>query len=75
MGNQMQQLFFQFQPSCYGDLGLKIPKARGGPKKNCPKIWIYCIQNDRTEHTNSTKRKKIVEFEPEGVILPLIYAL
>ena len=23
----------------------------GDPKKNCQKIWIYCIQNDRTEHT------------------------
>ena len=57
MGNQIHQLFFlQFQPSSYRDLGFKIPKTRGDPKKNCHKIWIYCIQNYRTEHTKWTKK-------------------
>ena len=26
---------------------------------NYHKIQVYCIQNDRTDHTNSTNKKKI----------------
>ena len=28
-------------------------------KNNCHKIYVYCIQNDRMDHTNSTKKKKM----------------
>ena len=28
-------------------------------EKNCHTIYVYCIQNDRTDHTNSTRKKKI----------------
>ena len=27
-----------------------------GPKKNCHKMWVYCIQNDRLGHTVSTQQ-------------------
>ena len=31
--------------------------AKGGPEKNyCYKIKVYCIQNDRIDHTKSTEK-------------------
>ena len=34
-------------------MGFKIQKPKGGPtKNNCHKIWVYCIKNDRTDHTD-----------------------
>ena len=30
---------------------LKSQRQGGDPQKNCHKICVYCIQNDRTEHT------------------------
>ena len=35
------------------------PSSPWDPKKSCHKIWVYYIQNDRTEHTDSTKKTEI----------------
>ena len=38
--------------------------AKGGTrKKNCNKIKVYCIKNDRTDHTKSTEREKMIEIK------------
>ena len=37
------------------------PKPPWDPKKMCHEIWVYYIQNDRTEHTQSTKETEIEE--------------
>ena len=44
-------IFFNFNRLATGIWDLKSQSQRGDPQHNCHKIWVYCIQNDRTEHT------------------------
>ena len=46
-------IFFNFNHLATGIWDLKSQSQGGDQKKNCRKIWVYCIQNDRTEHTKS----------------------
>ena len=43
-------IFFIFNQLATGIWNLKSKIPRGDPKNNCHKIWVYCIQNDGTEH-------------------------
>ena len=45
-------IFFNFNRLATGIWDLKSQSQWGDPKMNCHKIWVYCIQNDRIEHTN-----------------------
>ena len=35
------------------------PSPPWDPEKNCHKIWVYYIQNDRIEHTKLTKKTAV----------------
>ena len=45
-------IFFNFNHQAIKIWDFKSKIQRGEPKKNCHKIWDYCIQNNRTEQTN-----------------------
>ena len=45
-------IFFNFARLAIGIWDLKSRSQWGDPKENCHKIWVYCIQTDRTEPTN-----------------------
>ena len=48
-------IFFNFNCLVTGNWDLKSKIPSGDPQTNCPKIWVYCIQNDRTEHATEQK--------------------
>ena len=60
IGNQMQHLIFlNFIRLATGIWDLKSQSQGGDQKNHCQEIWVYCIQNDRTEQTNQTEHLKL----------------